>query len=103
MGRAGFKEIVSINRLDEAGWLRTPRRKWAEPSWRELFSSDEVSGIMTLTWLTVSDFEGSSVPQRQTEARALDRFTAGMDQCFLVRWRFNVEQWLSIFTGLLQV
>lgn len=83
MGRADFKEIVPINRLDEDGWLRAPST--AEPSWRELFSSDEVNGIMTLAWLSVSDFEGSLVPQRQTEARVLVWFAAGMDQCLLVR------------------
>lgn len=80
MGRAGFKEIVSINRLDETRWLRAPfPARGAEPSWHELFSSDEVNEIMTLAGLTVSDFEGSLVPQRQTEARALNWFTAGMD------------------------
>ena len=42
-----------------------PRGKRAEPSWWRFCSSDEVEGIMTLSWLSISDSEGSLVLQRE--------------------------------------
>lgn len=48
-----------------------PRGKRAEPSWWWFCRSDEVEGIMTLSWVSVSDLEGGLVLQRRVCALLL--------------------------------
>lgn len=53
MGRADFKEIVLINRLDEAGWMRVPLPGASALSHHGTSSSAlMMNGITTLAWLT---------------------------------------------------
>lgn len=75
MGRAGFKEIVLINRLDEAGWLRAPspvRASWAIMAWAlQLWWSEQNSDISSANCLWFWGQFGAAAAKQSTVARLI--------------------------------